>query len=332
MWRFFSWNNFGKASHQRIVIETMVTRRTALKMALAGLTAAATDSNAAPALASRIIDTHTHFYDPTRPQGVPWPSPGTPLYRPVYPKDWLAQAGKHGIRETVVVEASKLLEDNDWILNLAEKEKSIVGFVGNLQPTSADFTAQLKRLAANPLFRGIRISGAMLLDNIDSTEFVAGMKLMADLDLSLDVNGCKDFAPLASLAQKVSALRIVINHCGNCGDAQKVTAVWKDGMAASAKNSKLTCKVSALMEMTATPPGQAPTDTSYYQPVLDHLWEHFGQDRLIYASNWPVSDKGASYDVIVKVAGEFASAKGGEFAEKFFWKNSLATYRWVERK
>ena len=24
---------------------------------------------------SRIIDCHTHFYDPTRPQGVPWPPP-----------------------------------------------------------------------------------------------------------------------------------------------------------------------------------------------------------------------------------------------------------------
>ena len=21
-----------------------------------------------------IIDTHTHFYDPTRPEGVPWPN------------------------------------------------------------------------------------------------------------------------------------------------------------------------------------------------------------------------------------------------------------------
>jgi len=31
-----------------------------------------------------IIDTHTHFYDPSRPQGVPWPpSDNELLYRPV---------------------------------------------------------------------------------------------------------------------------------------------------------------------------------------------------------------------------------------------------------
>ena len=35
-----------------------------------------------------IIDTHTHFYDPTRPQGVPWPPPDdTLLYRRVMPDD-----------------------------------------------------------------------------------------------------------------------------------------------------------------------------------------------------------------------------------------------------
>jgi predicted TIM-barrel fold metal-dependent hydrolase len=309
----------------------MKTRRDLLKLTL-GSSLAAAAVHAAPSPASRVIDTHTHFYDPTRPQGVPWPKEGSPLYRPVYPKDWLAQAGRFGVRETVVVEASPLIEDNDWILNLAEKERSIVGFVGNVLPTSADFTTQIKRLAANPLFRGIRVNGALVADNVGSTDFIAAMKLLADKNLALDVNGLKDFNAVATLAEKVSELRIVINHCGNCGDAQKITATWKDGITACARRDNISCKVSALMEMTDTPPGKAPTDTSYYQPVLDHLWDRFGQERLMYASDWPVSDKGSGYDVIIKVASEFAASKGADFAEKFFWKNSLAIYQWTERK
>lgn len=31
--------------------------------------------------AFEIIDTHTHFYDPTRPQGVPWPAKDNKLLR-----------------------------------------------------------------------------------------------------------------------------------------------------------------------------------------------------------------------------------------------------------
>ena len=303
-------------------------------MALGSLAAAATASAqqaAAPPIATRIIDTHTHFYDPTRPQGVPWPAQGSPLYRPVYPKDWAVVANPHGIRETVVVEASPLIEDNDWILNLATKEKAIVGFIGNLQPGDKDFAVNLKRLAGNPIFRGIRVSGRGLTDNIDSQEFLAGAKLMAVLGLTMDVNGLADPKLVATLAGKVSNLRLVINHCGNCGDPQKLTAVWKDGMAACAQSKNVFCKVSALAEMVDAPRGQAPTEAAYYQPVLGLLWDRFGADRLIYGSNWPVSDKGTTYEGVFKIVSEYFRAKGAEACEKYFWKNSLVAYKWIER-
>ena len=38
-----------------------------------------------------VIDAHTHFYDPTRAQGVPWPLRNVKLlYRPILPKDYCA--------------------------------------------------------------------------------------------------------------------------------------------------------------------------------------------------------------------------------------------------
>ena len=77
--------------------------------------------------------------------------------------------------------------------------------------------------------------------------------------------------------------------------------------------------------------GQAPRDTSYYLPVLDHLWECFGEDRLIYGSNWPVSDKGGPYDLVFKIVSDYFTGKGREACEKYFWKNSLAAYRWKDR-
>lgn len=307
----------------------MTTRRHLLKLSAASLLAPSV-IDAEPA-ATRIIDTHTHFFDPTRPQGVPWPAKGSPLYRPVYPKDWLAVATKHGVRETVVVEASPWVEDNDWILNLAEKDKSILGLIGNVSPDSPEFEKHLRRLSQNPLFRGIRLNGDTVVKNLDSQSFIKSMQLLADLDLVLDLNGLKDPAVVAQLADKVSSLTIVINHCGNCGDAQKLTPVWKDGMAAAAKARKVWCKVSALIEFNGLPWGKAPTDSTYYTPVLDHLWQHFGADRLIYASNWPVSERGGSYDLVMQIVSDYLRPKGSEVCEKFFWKNSLAAYQWKER-
>ena len=75
----------------------------------------------------------------------------------------------------------------------------------------------------------------------------------------------------------------------------------------------------------------APRDTAYYQPVLDHCWECFGEDRVVYGSNWPVSEKGGTYADEFKIVSEYFTAKGSGASEKYFWKNSLAAYRWIER-
>ncbi|MFO1461569.1 MAG: hypothetical protein U1G08_19470 [Verrucomicrobiota bacterium] len=68
-----------------------------------------------------IIDSHTHFYDPTRPEGVPWPDSKDPvLYRPVLPAEFTALTSPLGVG-TVVIEASPRPKDNEWLLALAEK-------------------------------------------------------------------------------------------------------------------------------------------------------------------------------------------------------------------
>src|SRR2546421_730543 len=70
-----------------------------------------------------IIDTHTHFYDPSRPQGAPWPGKSDKLlYRPVLPGEYKKLARPFGVVGAIVVEASPWLEDNQWLLDLAAKD------------------------------------------------------------------------------------------------------------------------------------------------------------------------------------------------------------------
>ena len=285
--------------------------------------------------ASRIVDTHTHFYDPGRKEGVPWPEKGTRLYRQVLPKDWLAVASPQSVTETVVVEASAWLEDNAWILNLAESEKCIVGFVGHLLPQDVDFAAHLKRFAANPIFRGIRVNQGDFLGNLNKPAFQGGIKLMTDMGLELDLNGSPALhLPAAKLAADLPALRIVLDHVGSAGDPARLSAEWRAGIQALGKQKNVFCKVSALMEQTTESEkqwGNAPHDTAYYAPILDHLWECFGEDRLVYGSNWPVSEKGGAYADQFKIVSEYFGAKGHDACEKYFWKNSHEAYRWASR-
>jgi predicted TIM-barrel fold metal-dependent hydrolase len=112
-----------------------------------------------------VIDAHTHFYDPTRAQGVRWPPRDDKLlYRPVLPKDYNALPVPRPVTGRVVVEASPWLEDNQWGLDLAAHEPSIVGFVGNLPVGTKEFAGHLKRFGTNKLFRGIRLRNRKLDD------------------------------------------------------------------------------------------------------------------------------------------------------------------------
>ena len=161
-----------------------------------------------------IIDAHTHFYDPTRPEGVPWPSRDEKLlYRRVLPPDYRALPTPEPVEGTVVVEASPWVEDNAWVLKLAAADPFIVGLVGNLPIGSQPFAGLVKRFAADRLFRGIRIRDRKLEGTLEDRAFLADVKLLADHDLSLDLVGGVEILPFAErLAREVPALRIVIDH------------------------------------------------------------------------------------------------------------------------
>lgn len=276
-----------------------------------------------------IIDTHTHFYDPTRPEGVPWPNPNDELlYRTVMPDEYKKLTTPEGVTGTVVVEASKWLEDNQWILDLAANESFIVGFVGNLNPNDPDFENNLNRFADNTLFRGIRLGGGHL-QALGDADFLANIEKLAEKDLSLDLLINPDaLRHVPALVEHIPTIRVVINHvAGVRVDGNPPDAAWVSAIQEAARYPHVYCKVSGLVEHTGQTP--APEDVAYYTPTIDVLWEAFGEDRLIYGSNWPVSARFAAYKVVQKIVDAYFTAKGDEVKEKFFWKNAKTAYQFA---
>ncbi len=274
-----------------------------------------------------IIDTHTHFYDPTRPEGVPWPNLNDEvLYRRVMPEDYKTLAVPEGVTGTVVVEASKWLEDNQWILDLAAEEPFIVGFVGHLEPTVSDFADNLNRFSENPLFRGIRL-GSGHLRTIGAPTFLRSIERLAVKELTLDLLiNPEALSILPALVEHTPDMRIVINHIAGARISEAPPdAAWASAIREVARYPNIYCKVSGLAEHTGQIP--APTDVNYYTPTIDVLWDAFGENRLIYGSNWPVSERFAPYGVVQKIVNDYFSEKGDAVKAKFFWQNAKAAYR-----
>ncbi len=298
------------------------TRRHFILSSAAGL------SSIARAASPRIIDTHIHLYDPSRPQGVPWPSKTDPvLYRPVLPDAYAALVRPLGVTGAIVVEASPWVEDNQWVLDLAARHPIIVGHVGHLEPGAETFRAQLARFSKNPLFRGIRLGSAAIDSGISHPAFIEDLQRLADAGLMIDAIGASSMIrSLLTLTEKIRRLRIAIDHMPS------EPGGWRElrnDLRELAKSPQVYSKVSGVLKKVD---GRVPEDLGPYKESLDEIWEMFGAGRVMYGSNWPVSDRLAPYNVALGIMKQYLAAKDSAASDLYFWRNSKACYRWIERK
>jgi predicted TIM-barrel fold metal-dependent hydrolase len=309
---------------------TQPSRRAFLKAIATAGTGVAAGCATRPGAASPLAtDTHTHFYDPSRPGGVPWPSPSDPLlFRTVLPVEYRALAEPLGIGAAIVVEASPRLEDNDWLLALGARHRAIAGVIGHLKPGLAGFQENLARLAGNRLFRGIRINLWNTRASLDDSRFLRDLGLLADRDLTLDVlGGPDDLLPVAWLSDRVRGLRVVVNHCANVRvDGGDPPTPWLEGIRECGSRPDITMKVSGLVEGTGMTQGQAPADTEFYRPVLDAVWSAFGEERVVFGSNWPVCERYAPLSRVHAIVAEYVGGISRTAERRFFHENAARVY------
>jgi len=307
-----------------------VNRRTFLA------SAAATLVDAAQPAPVPIIDTHIHLFDPTRPLGVPWPEKSDAvLYKPALPERYRKIAVPLGITGAIEVEASSWLEDNQWVLDIAARDTIIVGTVGNLEPGNPGFGKNLERFHRNPLFRGIRYGnlwGRDLGAELSKPDFIADLKMLADAGLSLDTANQNPalIAAAVRVTDRIPNLRVIVDHLPQLDPPVEPKALhaYQADLRELAKRSQVYVKISEVLRRVD---GRVPTDLNFYRQRLDELWDIFGEDRLLYGSDWPNSDQWGTYPQVLSVVREYITGKGKAAAEKYFWKNSVSAYRWVKR-
>ena len=87
-----------------------------------------------------VIDAHIHLYDPSRPEGVPWPEKSDSiLYKPALPDRYKNVTNGLGICGAIAIECSPWESDNDWLVKTASSDPVIVGVIGDLVPGSPSF-------------------------------------------------------------------------------------------------------------------------------------------------------------------------------------------------
>jgi predicted TIM-barrel fold metal-dependent hydrolase len=303
-------------------------RREFLASAASAATLAATTANAAP-MNIPIIDTHIHLFDVDRKEGVPWPAKGEKIYKTALPPRFREVTKGMNVVGAIELECSPWLEDNQWVLDVMQKDSIMVGTIGDLEPDHADYAKHLERFRKSPLFLGIRYGNIWdrnFHEKSNNPKWIDGVKRLADANLTLDsANPTAELiSDLVRLKDRVPNLRMVLDHLPRLDMTPAIEKNLRD----IAKRPDVFVKVSGVLR---TVNGKIPKDTAFYKPRLDVLYDIFGQDRVVYGSDWPHSDNWGEYHEGLKVVKEYFEAKGQAVAEKYFWRNSIKAYRWVHR-
>jgi L-fuconolactonase len=309
-----------------------LSRRTFMGSAAAIGAGAIATAQAAPI---PIIDCHIHLFDQTRPQGAPYSGGGRGNTEPALPPRYRHLATPLGIVGAIEIEASPWVEDNLWVLEVEERDPIMVGMIGNLQPEKPEFKEYLARYHKNRLFLGIRYGnnwGYNLVGQVSNPTFIEGLKLMQQADLTLDTaNPRPDLLEAALMVtDKVPGLRIVIDHLPSMFvslDANGRAAV-EGTLRELAKRTQVYVKLSEVLRLVD---GKASTDLALYKPTLDFLFDIFGENHVIFGSDWPNQFAAENLPAIVKIVQDYFSAKSRIEAEKYFWRNSVAAYKWLKR-
>jgi L-fuconolactonase len=292
---------------------------------------AATSSDDIP-----IIDAHIHLFDGTRPQGAPYKGgrkfPGGVALPAMYAKF----ARPLGIVGALEIDASPWVEDNLWVLETVRPETIMVGTVGNLQPEKPEFGDYLGRYAKNPLFRGIRYGnnwGYNIVAQADNPAFIAGLQLLAQHDLVLDTANPRIdlLQAVVKISDQVPDLRIVIDHLPSFDPTPGNQAAYDAVLREIASRRQIYTKLSEIVHP-VWPGGTSTPGLAAHRDRLDAIMGYFGEDRVLFGSDWPNCVGVSEVPDTVALVREYFSGKSRAAAEKYFWKNSVAAYQWVRRE
>lgn len=284
-----------------------------------------------------VIDSHIHLFDPTRKvfQGYMGSQEYRALNKPSLPSMYETLARPVGVVGAIVVESSGLIDDNLWYLEVCGADPFMVGVCGSLDPSRPDFGQYVKHFARDPLYRAIRSSRFYSEDGGKVTlkqDQVTNLKVLADQDLALDTANPSMGLMQANalLAAAIPNLRIVMDHLPSFDPTPEGKQAYEDVVKAMADRPNIVVKLSEVYHPRLTDN----VIVKDYEPLrarLEYLFGMFGEDRVIFGSDYPNSYGVATIPEEVGLVRRFFSTKSRAVQEKYFWKNSARTYKWKKR-
>ena len=273
-----------------------------------------------------IIDTHHHYwnYDPVE---FDWIDHDMAAIRHNFlPADLGTTLKDTDVSGVVTVQARQIIEETEWLLQLASENEFMKGIVGWL-PLAADNVQELlAKYSANPWLKGVRhvVQGEPDPEFILGKDFNRGISFLKDYNLVYDILIVEHQLPnTIRFVDQHPDQQFVLDHIAKPKIKANEIKDWRENLMELAKRENVSCKISGMV----TEADFKNWTEEQLQPYFNVVLEAFGSSRLLFGSDWPVCLVATQYaDWLALVKKVMSKLSTGE-KEKVYWKNATKIYQ-----
>jgi L-fuconolactonase len=151
---------------------------------------------------------------------------------------------------------------------------------------------------------------------------------LGEFDLCFEVSVRSDeLLDAAGLLDQCPDTHFVLNHCGNTDYRAQNLSAWKTGIDHIAARPNVVCKVSGIVPRVA----EASWGADELAPIVRHVLDAFGPERVMFGSDWPVCTLSGSLRKWVATLQEIVADRSIEERRTLLHDNAVKVYRLFDK-
>lgn len=274
------------------------------------------------------IDAHIHFWLYEKKQQAWITQEMKSLRQDNLPGQVQTSLRRNGIDACIAVESSASELDTHFLVELARTHSIIQGVVGWVDLLAENVEERVSYFSRYPIIKGWRYQ---LEDRekgfMKDPRFRKGLSILQTHDYRFDLFvGPGQLEETTGLVSDFPEMVFILDHAGKPDIRNRDIDSWSVMIRELAQSPNLYCKLSGLLTLAQWKDWSA----SEFYPYLDVLFKHFGPQRLLFGSDWPILTLSGIYVQWISLLEKYMENLSSEEREAVMGGNAGRAYGFRE--